>query len=85
MLDKLLCAHREPSMEIIENLTEEMVLSCPAMRQEEWKGIPSKQEGLSESMGKGEMSTVVKNGSKSNWLEHKVYHEEIADGQKLLG
>lgn len=26
------------------NFTKEMILSCPAMRQGEWKGIPSKEK-----------------------------------------
>ena len=32
---------------------------------------------MSKSMGNGRMSIVVKHGSKSSWLKHKVYHEEI--------
>lgn len=42
------------------------------MTQRDWKGIPGREEH-EQVNGTGRMSTVLKNGSKSNWAEHKVY------------
>lgn len=83
MLNKLQWAHTQEESKVRENVTEEMALSPPAMRQRGVEGIPSIEKGMRKSTGNREISTVFKNGSKSIWLEYKVYIEEVADGPKL--